>query len=137
MSNANQSLAQPISVTVGGKSFTLSPLTPNDFARTEQYITESRLDVYLNKARFTNLSDEVRAKAMADIICAPVDLSVILRSPDAQLYAVWLAIKEINKPNFNTFKAELDGKDFRTLVDAVMTITGMIGGESDEDPLGR
>jgi hypothetical protein len=130
--DAKTVMPQPLTVEVSGKDFDLSPLTPNDFARVETFITEQRLKRMSEFTRFQPLSDEVRSKAISEIVTKVVTLSEVLTSPEAQMYIVWLAIKQAGKPSFDKFKDGLSIDDFAGMLDTVLTITGLLkGGEPD------
>jgi hypothetical protein len=131
-SDAKTVLPQPVNVDVNGQSFELSPLTPNDFARVETFITEQRLKRMSEFTRFQPLADGVRASAICEIVSKVVTLSEVLTSPEAQMYIVWLAIKQAGKPAFEKFKDGLSIDDFAGLLDTVLSITGLLkGGEAD------
>lgn len=131
-------LQQAATVKVHGREYTVSPLTPGDFARAEQHIRDTRRNSFLSGARHVNLTEEVRAKALAEIECKPVSFSDdVLGSIDGQLFIVWLAMKAETRPTFDMFKIGLSSEVVERLATVVLQVTGLLNEEVGGDPLAR
>jgi len=122
-----------ITVEVAGKEYDLRPLNPDDFSRAERNIRQERLNDYFDVTKGRPIGDDVRAAAMAQIICSKIDLTDIVSSYTGQLSIVWLAMVG-DRPPFAEFRRTIKVDTVTVLGTIVGRLTGLVPAEENENP---
>lgn len=126
----------PTTVTIGGKEYKLSPLTPFDFATAENMIKEKRLSALLDQTRLVagvNLPDKVRATAIAELMAQTVSLSEVVDSFNGQLILVFLSLKKNHPELLMKEMQKIPQTDIDVVSSIVREITGIKVEEVEED----
>jgi len=134
----SETLPQPGSVTVGDKEYTMHPITPGDIAKAQRFIKDRRLADAMRATRNVPLSDNARAKMIADIANFDIDVATIFTGFTGQLYLVWLSVcKSGEKParGYDEFEASVEQVDVTTLATHLMVLSGLLSPKALEDAM--
>ena len=119
-----------LTVNIDGKAFELSELTIKDFADAEQFIKQERFEALLDwtrRIKGVNLPDNVRAKAIAEVMTTDVPLHEVMSTFSGQLYLLYLSLRK-KDPEITLayLKDKLEVEAILDFVQLVAHITGLI-----------
>ncbi len=119
------------------KKVTIHELRMEDFVAAEAWVRSERLNAFLEQTRQVrgiNLPDEVRAKAMAEIINKVVSFDEVITCISGQLYCVYRSLaREDPQINLAWVHENLSKMEINVLSDLVFEITGLIKKEVEEE----
>lgn len=78
-------LTSPRQVSINGTKYGLAKLRPIDLANGRDYVVQRRIERHVETTRYMNFEPIVRAKALAEIECAPLSLYDVMQDPDGRL----------------------------------------------------
>ena len=134
----------PITITIDGKEFTLSPLGPADYAAAQQHVRDvawGNLLGNMTNVPEARVSADVVSKTMAEILMRDVPLGSLFTEYDSLIYLLWRSMsKRAPTLNLKAMTAMVNGGvDIALLSRLVGKISGLGVPDADTggaDPLG-
>jgi hypothetical protein len=132
----SETVIQPITVKLGGQDYILTPLTLDDLAKAETHLRAQRLNQFLELTRMVeivNLPDNVRSKAIGEIMNYTITLDEALSSFEGSLYLLYLSLRKATPSlQFGAMRG-LEPMLLKTLSDILYRITGLMKPEKEKD----
>jgi hypothetical protein len=85
-------------VSVGGTLYELAKLRPSDLAKARNHVVKCRIERHVETTQFMNFEPLVRAKALAEIECAPLSLFDVMADPDGRIKLIHLSLSRAGTP---------------------------------------
>lgn len=128
--------AKAVTVNVGDKEFTIHELRMEDMAAAEQHILNQRLDTLLEQTRtvsHAHMPDNVRSKAIAEVLSNPVSFDEVLSTVTGQLYLLYRSIRRgDSKLGYSEFLNGLENVSIAFLSQIMFDISGLEREEKKE-----
>lgn len=129
----------PAEVELDGRKFVLHQLRLADFGAAEQHIKSNRLAQFLHETRAVLMAPDMKAQAMAQIVCQRVDFGETLVSPKGRTFLLYRALLRGDPTITIKFVEELPDVTFSMLSDLVDLASGIKpepSGGDGQAPLG-
>lgn len=121
---------QPIDIEVNGETYTLSPLSLDDYGAVEQWARQEKLNMLATALREAGMNDDYiadRIESKVTVKLLPKEINEITRHPKGQMFILFRSIRhhhpEITKDDLNNM---LTVKEAINMVSKVLA-TGIIG----------
>lgn len=125
--------ATPITITVDGQTYTLSPLTLADRARWQGFIKSKRLDAVYEMANRRPVPDELVCESLARAASQPVSMAHMLADDDSMMLALSLSLSKTDRTMTVERISAIPAKLTRQLVRIMLENEGIIRKATDDE----
>lgn len=133
MADLMRSAGETVTLKLGKKQFTLSPITIGDLAAFERHVKEDRLQGFVDLATNIGMSKDDRLEGITRILTAPFtadDFAASLSTVDGVRFLLWSSIRK-KHPKFTIDRIDELG-DLEELMTVVNSISNL--GRMSESP---
>jgi hypothetical protein len=133
MSDLTRATGQPVTVTIGGRELTLSPITIGDIAAFEKFAKERRLQTFLDMAKAAGMDKDEKLEGITRILTIPFTQNDFMNEMNSTTGVKFLLWRSISKkhPKFTLDQVD-DLSDMEELMAAINAISNL--GRLAENP---